>query len=588
MTDDREVRRPRRTEVVLDLWVLIPVAVLCWPLLTRSGYPFSRDLVLTPRLPLRPEALGLGTGSPRAAPLDAVVAVLSGVVDGEVIGRVAVVGILAAAGWAAHRAVRGLGTPARALAAGLAVWNPFVVERLGLGQWALLAGYAAVLGVVAALRHDDDAPLRRAARLAPWLALGALTPTGALLVAATVVVLGTRTRRDLPAVVLGLLVQLPWLLPALLGSASGVSDPSAVTAFAARAERPGPALLSLVGLGGVWDGQSVPGSRTGWLGHATTAMVVVVLVVAARAGRATVTGSRRRTAVPRRLWWVGLGSLVVAALTTVPAMADLVASLTAHVPGLGLLRDAQKWMAPFVVLVVVSAAIAADAAAATTRRRLPVLSPTVLVLLVLAPFALLPDATVVVHRVLSPVTYPDDLTRAARAVEREPAVLASVPWRLYRQYPWAGPYATYDVASRWFDTRVVTSDDLVVGDQTIRGEDPYARRVGGVLGAAGPLTARDLAAEGVGWVLVARGDPEAVSIAADLTASPAVERVVEGEEFLLLRLPEPSRGVADGLRSPMWTVVLVAATDVVVALVLLVVSFARSSSVGRRRSVTVA
>ncbi len=101
----------RAREVVLDLWVLVPVVVLGWPLLTRSGYPFARDLVLTPRLPLRPETVGLGTASPRAAPLDAVVGVLSLGLDGGVVGRVAVLGGLALAGWGAHRLARPLGHP---------------------------------------------------------------------------------------------------------------------------------------------------------------------------------------------------------------------------------------------------------------------------------------------------------------------------------------------------------------------------------------------------------------------------------------------------------------------------------------------
>ena len=584
MTDDREVRPQRRVDVLLDLWVLLPVVVLCWPLLTRAGYPFARDLVFTPRLPLRAEALGLGTGSPRAAPLDAVVGLLGAVVDGAVVGRVAVVLVLAAAGWAAHRLVRPLGVPARALAGGLAVWNPFVVERLGLGQWALLAGYAALFGVAAAVRRTDpDGQSRRgrAARLAPWLALGALTPTGAVLVGVTTVVLGVRSRRDAGLLALAAAVQLPWLLPALLGGAGAVSDPAAVAAFSARSERPGPAVLSLVGLGGIWDGQSVPGTRTGWLGYATTVLVLLVLVVAARRGLAP-------SVVGRSAWWWGLGGLVLAALTSIGPLGDVVADLTEVVPGLGLLRDAQKWLAPFVVLTVVAAAVAANAGLAVARRRLPVLAPTVLALVLVAPFVLLPDATVVVHRVLTPVTYPGELVAAADVVDGRPGLVASVPWRLYREYAWAGEYATYDPASRWLDARVVTSDDLVLGDRVVRGEDPLARAVGDVVTRPGPATAADLAALGVRWVLVAVDDPAAPPLLAALGSTSGVERAVEGPAYALFGLPGASPDVAAGSDVAPWRVWLVGLADVAVALGLAVVSLVARRGRSSRGSVTVA
>lgn len=585
MTDEREERPRGRVEALLDVWVLVPVTVLCWPLLTEGGHLFARDLVVTPRLPLRPEALGLGTGSPRAAPLDAVVAVLSSVVDGAVIGRVAVVLVLAAAGWAAHRAVRTLEVPARALAAGLAVWNPFVVERLGLGQWALLAGYAAVIGVVAALGTRGDRGGPRAARVAPWLALGALTPTGAVLAAGTAIVLGVRGRRDWPLLALGALVQLPWLLPALLGGARAVSDPAAVEAFAARAERPGPALWSLVGLGGIWDGQSVPGTRTGWLGHLTSLLVVAVLLVAVRSRRPSGGGA---AAPGPRLWAMGAASLLVAALTSWAPAAGVVADLTAVVPGLGLLRDAQKWLAPFAVLVVVAAAVTADRVLSAVRDRAPAFAPTVLVVLLLAPFALLPDAAVVVHRVLTPVTFPSDLEAAVAAVDAEPGVLASAPWRLYRAYRWAGPYATYDPASRLFDARVVTSDGLVVGERRLGGEDPYAARVGAVLERPGPGTVDGLARLGVRWLLVALDDPAAPGLVGVAGPATGAERVVEGRDVLLLRLPSPTEDVSGPPSVARAQVLAVAALDVLVALVLAVVSLARRSGGTARGSVTVA
>ena len=588
MTLERDARTARRVDLALDLWVVVPVVLLAWPLLVRRGYPFSRDLVFTPALPLRPEALGLGTGSPRAAPLDAVVGLVSSVVDGAVVGRVAVIGVLALAGWGAHRVVRGTGVPARVAVAGLAVWNPFVVERLGLGQWALLAAYAALFWLVRALTDQDLTARDRRGRAAPWLLLGALTPTGALLVGVTTVVVGVRRRADAGLALLAGAVQLPWLLPALLsaaGAASAVSDPAAIAAFAARAERPGPALLSLVGLGGIWDAQSVPGSREGWLGHVTTALVVVALVVAWRS-------PRRPTALDARVWGLGLGSLVVAAATTVGPVADAVGSLTDLVPGLGLLRDAQKWLAPFVVLAVLAVGVLVDEALRAARRRAPVVVQAVVVVAVTLPFVLLPDGAVVVHRVLQPVDYPPDFTEVAAIIDRESpgasGALASAPWRLYRAYPWATPYATYDPSSRWFDVRVIADDDLAVGRTVVRGEDPWAARVGAVLESPDDSTVPGLARAGVRWLLVHREDPDAAALLGAVSADPSATRVVDGDTLVLIRLDETATGVAAAAVPPVWQVVLVVLVDLAVVVLLVVVSARRRSRSGAGRSVTLA
>src|SRR5436853_256080 len=66
--------------------------------------------------------------------------------------------------------------PAGAAAAALAfVWNPYVAERLSMGQWAVLVGYAALPWVVhAAWQLGRGAGTRGWRRLAVAAALGAL------------------------------------------------------------------------------------------------------------------------------------------------------------------------------------------------------------------------------------------------------------------------------------------------------------------------------------------------------------------------------------------------------------------------------
>lgn len=459
----------RRTSLgpLLDAWVVVVTLLVVWPLVVRRGYVFSRDAVFTPAIPLRPEVVGVGTGTPRAVPLDAVVALTSRVVDGEVLGPVLIAGALLLAGMAAHRLVPKAAFWARGCVGALAIWNPFVLERLGLGQWALILGYAATLHVVRVARSRPTA-----GRLAPWLAVGAVTPTGAVLVGVTAVCLTAGRPRWKSIAGLALLVQTPWVLPALVGGGALLSDPAGIGAFAARPERSGGVLWTLVGQGGLWDSLSVPGSRRGFLGHLTSAVGASAVLYAV---------AKHRSAVGRRLIALGALAVFVAALTSWEPGAELLTRLTAQVPGIGLVRDAQKWLPPFIALLLVSVTISLDAVLKATRRRLTVMAPAAAVVAMALPFLLLPDGVVIVHAVMRPVDYPPDFAQVRDRVAGQEGVMVSLPWQLYRQYPWAGDYATHDPASRWFDIRVVSADALVLGDRVVEGEDAYSRAVGRVL-----------------------------------------------------------------------------------------------------------
>ena len=81
------------------------------------------------------------------------------------------------------------------------------------------------------------------------------------------------------------------------------------------------------------------------------------------------------------------------------------------------------------------------------------------------------------------------------------------------------------------------SDDLRLGDGTVvQGEDPLAARLDPLLAGGGSLVA-PLAAEGVGWVVVERGEPGADAALARLAGA---ERVLDEHRLVLLRLPAPA------------------------------------------------
>ena len=93
------------------------------------------------------------------------------------------------AGWGAARladlVVPAAGLAGQFVAATLAVWNPYVAERLLQGHWSLLVGYGCLPWVAVAvlrLRGSEDAT---GWPVLFWIAVAGLTPTG-LMLAATV------------------------------------------------------------------------------------------------------------------------------------------------------------------------------------------------------------------------------------------------------------------------------------------------------------------------------------------------------------------------------------------------------------------
>ncbi|RYJ06752.1 MAG: hypothetical protein EON52_04760, partial [Actinomycetales bacterium] len=197
-----------RRSIVLQWSALLALLVgVPW---FRGGYVLSYDMVWVPRLELsRSDVWGLGSALPRAVPSDAVAALLGAAVDPQVVQRVVLLGALVLAATGGARLVRELGLPAQMAAATFALWNPFVAERLVLGQWPLLVAYGALFWLVVGLRED------RRSVYALALVGTALTPASGLMGVLVAVVVG---RRVVGPVVLGALVNAPWIAAALLNS----------------------------------------------------------------------------------------------------------------------------------------------------------------------------------------------------------------------------------------------------------------------------------------------------------------------------------------------------------------------------------
>ena len=416
--------------------------------LLAPGYLLLRDAVSTPRSYLSDDALGLSESAPRALPQDFFVALASHVVDGGMVVKALLILGLWLAGWGAARlaalVVPEAGLGGEFVAATVAVWNPFVAERLLQGHWSLLVGYGCLPWVAAAMLR-----LRAGGAVWPlvwWIAVAGLTPTG-LMLAATVALVcavvpgGGRPRWLCVSVGLGVavLVALPWLAASAL-SDSLPSAPAGIAAFAARAEPGLGTLGSLAALGGIWNAEAVPASR-GTL-FAVVASVVLLGIVAL--GLLAV---RRRPAALSLLLLGAVAVAVPAAMATGPGVAAVDAVVRA-LPGLGVVRDGQKWVA----LAMPGYAVAGAGAVVTLRRWVP--SGAAAGVCCAALIAVLPDLVWGVGGAVTPVRYPAGWVAVAARVNADPRPVGGVagrhdaPVRLVRPGARARPAAALGTGAR--------------------------------------------------------------------------------------------------------------------------------------------
>ena len=497
--------------LVLPGYALALAVVVNAPLLA-PGYLLLRDAVSTPRSYLSDGAIGLGEAAPRAVPQDFAIAALSTVVDGGLIVKTLVIAALLLAGWGAGR-LAGLvlptaGVAGQLVAATMAVWNPFVAERLLQGHWSLLVAYGCLPWVALAVLRLRAGDTGAAVWAAPvfWIALAGLTPTGGVL--ATIVALVCVTapgsgvsRRVCAAAVIGtgLLTAGPWLTAAVLSDALGFPQAAGVAPFAARAEPFLGTLGSLAGLGGIWNAEAVPPSRT--TGFALLATVVLLVIVVSG-----VPAVWRRDGGRPLLVLAAASILVPAALATGPGLALLRAAVDGA-PGLAILRDGQKWVA----LAIPGYALAGAGATLALRRWM---RPGLAALLCCgALLAVLPDLAWGVGGRVRPVHYPSAWQQVTARINTDPQPVAVLPAETMRRFGWSGPAPVLDPLPRWLRAEVLATGDLLVAGQTLPGEGGRARRVQRLL-----LSGADPAAlqrAGIGWVVVESGTPGTTGSAGD-------------------------------------------------------------------------
>jgi hypothetical protein len=469
----------------------------------QRGFLLSYDMVFVPREPFAAALPGLAP--PRAVPSDLVIAAVSRVLPADVAQKAVLLSVFVLACSGAAAMLDREPRLARLAAGVFYTWNPYVGERLIIGQWALLLGYAGLPWVLRAVLAPGLVSRRGAARLGLALLPAVIGGYTALSITALLVVpavlLARSARRA--AVALGALAvgSLPWLIPSLLHPV--YVDPASVAAFAARADTPFGGVGSLLMLGGAWNAQAVPKAYGGGWSALWLAVVIVAL-----AGYLLIARSQRR--------WPGLGTaavagLVIAALGVTAAGRDLLRSMISAWPGFAVLRDAQQFVAPLALAEATGFGLAVAAAMSPgpfgiKDHERPVGSDTAGTMLaafaILAPVLLLPGLAWGAAGRLRPAAYPAGWLAAARVLDASAArgSVLLLPWDTYRTWGWNHGETVLDPWTRLLSRPLIWNDGTRVGNLELAPDDPRARGLDGAVRGTGPLTAT-LRAAGVRFVL---------------------------------------------------------------------------------------
>ena len=575
-------RRGLAQEAPVALWALALALLVLGPALA-PGFLLVRDMVWVPDLGLHSDVLGLGSGLPRAVPSDAVVAVLDEVVPGMLLQKLVLVLALAGGGVGAARLLepgartgdrtgdRTGGDPTALVVRLVAVtvygWNALVAERLLMGAWPVLVGYAVLpwlLGAASRWRAEDRLP-RTLLLLVP---LGCLSASAGLATAVAVLAGAAGKGRTVKAVLLVAAGNAPWLVAGFLHAASATSDSAAADVFALRGEGSVPAPLAALTLGGIWNTSVQPAARTGVLGWLALVALVGLAAVGARSWWRRTQGRDRSALVV--CWSVGWGLAVLTWLAP-----GLVGWASEHVPGAGVVRDGARALvlcAPLLA-VLVAEGVAVLAVRAPAER----VSRTALAIgAVLLPVALLPGLALGAGHRIEPADYPAAYVEARRLLGNADHDVAGdvlvLPLSTYRAPAWNHRHLVLDPVGRFLDRDYVASDVLVIDAVPLSGEDP---RVGDAARALARPTPEERASAlgriGIGAVVV---DPTA-------PGGPVPE--VAGE--ILLDRPDLQVIGLDGVEvrdvQTSWMVAMAAAWLVFLAPIALALVAAGQTLIGR-------
>jgi hypothetical protein len=488
------------------------------PLLGR-GFVLSYDMVFAPEQSLLPDSLGLGSALPRSVPADAVMSLATTLLPGDIVQKIVLLLALFLAPLGAGRLVPTDSTAIRVVAAVSYGWSAYLAERLFMGHWPYLVTYACLPWIAAAGLAVRRGERKAVAKLILACAPAVLTPTGGIIAAVLAMVCAGRRALVVTAPVL-VVLNAPWWLPSMLAPGGSLSSPDGVSAFAARDESWASPVVSVLGLGGFWNAETVPGSRAMPLMPVITVISVAVALAGLR-----LLAPRWGVAPARALVLLGAFGVVVAVFGTLPGGDDVLRWAVSHIPGAGLLRDSQKWVAWWALPFALGFALGIEAAGRYLTNRVALVSVAVLL-----PVVTMPDLAWAGFGRLETVSYPADWAAVRTVLENDDSTgdVLSLPLSAFRQFAWNDRRTQLDPAPRVLPRTTLIDDTVHVAGRPVAGEDHRMATIRQAM-ARGD----NLGGYGIGWVLVEHGTPGTVAA----TVLNGLEEVWSGPWLTLYRVP---------------------------------------------------
>jgi hypothetical protein len=450
------------------------------------GSLLNLDLVLTPTIPVPRGVWALGPELSRRVPLGVALAWVSTVVGGPAAGKL-LIGLSLAIGFAGVWRLLPTASIATRLGAGLLyAASPFVLTRVAVGHW----GVVAALGVLpwalpVLLRPGDE--LRRT-----WLwsvAIGATGVTGGMfgLVLVACGLGADRGRRAAKVVAIFLVAQLPWLIPGIftVGSTGRLSNPRH---YGTHASVPF-GVLRLVAGGGFWR---VP-SQVGAAGIGAALLGSALLVLACMGARQLPAEWRARAGAAAAI------GIAIALASGLPGIRSVFADLTTTTFG-GALRDSQRLLGLFLVWMAPAAALGATQLASQAG---PALQPTIEVLPAVAGIVLAAPGLWGAGGALAPATFPAAYSQARAQVHHQSGPLLAFPWHEYLNLRFADDRRVLNPVPDYFGGDVLASSDPEFADSPGAREqgDPREEHIPPLLDHLDHAS-DSLRALGIRWVIV--------------------------------------------------------------------------------------
>ncbi|WP_332898090.1 alpha-(1-_3)-arabinofuranosyltransferase domain-containing protein [Haladaptatus sp. CMSO5] len=516
-------------------YFLLLSLLLFYPLLD-SGYLLTLDMIFAPTADYL--QFGLTTKGPLyygRLPFLAVLDAAALVAPDWLIQKVILVCLPVCCGWSMVRACRDQPRVAALFAGTLYAFNPFVYVRLLAGHWYFLIGYAFVpLAVVSLSQYLDGGRRRTLLGAVGWTTLvSVFDPHATVLVAVaggclfvTHVVSVLRHHQHRPLLVRriatfaagALLVNAYWLFPALAAGVTGGTRLTTIsevdlTVFSAGGTIVGNVPLSVSMLYGFWRGGYLTAFSLlpSWVVFGLFCGLLYLAV------RGAVTDSDDPLVGGVAL--CGVVAFVLSLGVSTSLSDPLFRTLADVLPLFRGMRDSQKFVGLLCFAYAflggrgVSHLLSQGGKRSDTvsyqRRTLPsrhrVLRAVCICLVLVAPLAYAAPMFGGFSGQVETTTYPESwhITNDYLVGASDDSRTLFLPWHQYMDFSWTGRRIA-NPAPLFFETPVVASENLEVGDVRSRATDPTHREVAAILEhPADEDVGERLAAVGVEYVILA-------------------------------------------------------------------------------------